>query len=337
MSRIVLHVGAGKTGSSALQTFLSTYAGTLVDGDLRYEYCSLEADGTIWRHDRVRSSARHSLMGYRASAQDLSSVDPSRFADNLRMFADGGIVPVFSQENWLAQVTRGKIPHCLAAADEVDVVAYLRPQVEWFNSGWWQWWAWDDRIAKPEDVLDVWPGITMHWGHFLQAWSNLPTVTKVYARLAPRDIVGDFLRLLGISVEHQVTMVNQAMSERMSRLYRTLPGLRQSFGPELDVVLAPYINDAGATPWVVEPRIVDRIISETRETNDLLLTFLDPVQREEMQADARWWDAAAFAERAYVPLETLQMDAQEAARLLGQAIVQTGRLYHTGKPAPDAL
>lgn len=325
MSRIIVHVGAGKTGSSALQRHLSFRSDPLAAGDTTYEYCVLEADGTVSRLDRVQANARQSIVGYQSSAHDVSLVNPSRFAAGLRDMETARRIPVFSQENWLAQPFRSMNVECFAVADEIEVVAYLRPQVDWFNSGWWQWWAWDSRITRPEDVLDVWPGVTMHWGHFLEAWARMPNVTKVHARLARNDVVGDFLDLLGVTSGHSAERVNPSMGERMVRLYRALPGLRTPQGAELDIVLARYMQDAGPTPWIVEPQLVERIIGEALETNRRLLSFLEPSQQAEMQSDPRWWNASAYAGRTATPLGSLTMDSREAAGFLAKVIMHAGR------------
>ena len=327
MSKIILHVGAGKTGSSALQKYLSLRTEPLIGGDVHYEYCAVEPDGSILRQEQVRSKAVRTAMRSLSSARDLSTVDASRFADGLRQLEQARIIPIFSQERWLKEPTRSNDLTCLEAATAIEIVAYLRPQAEWFNSGWWQWWAWDSRVRKPEDALDLWPENLMHWGHFLRLWSKVPNVT-IRARLAKRDIVGDFLGLLAIPAEHQVEIVNQSMSERLIRLYRAVPGFRQRAGGELDAILSRYMKNAGKTPWILTPEMIERIIAETKETNELLLSFLDAAQQDEMRADPRWWDPSAFADRVPVPLDELQMDSQEAAQFLAQV------LMHVGRPRP---
>jgi hypothetical protein len=325
MKKIILHVGAGKTGSSALQKYLSMLVDPLMAGGTRYEYCAVDSVGNILRQAGVREKSKQEIMGYCASTQDLSTISYFQFDVGLKQLEQAGVVPIFSQENWLTHPFQAKSLQCLEAADEIEIIAYLRPQTEWFNSCWWQWLAWDSRVESPEAVLDLWPDRIMHWGHYLEAWSRVPRVTKIHARLQRHDIVADILSLLRVRADHLAETVNSSMGENMIRLYRSLPGLRTPLGAELDVVIARHIEDAGATPWIVKPLLVKRIISETRETNELLLTFLDDAQQKEMTADRRWWDQSAFAERRLTSLDQLQMDPREAAQLLAQIIVRSCR------------
>ena len=81
------------------------------------------------------------------------------------------------------------------------VVAYVRPQIEWFNSAWWQWWTWRDEFDTPADLLRQWrggwrPGF-MRWRTQLAPWLVNPSVDGLTVRLYRRDTLPDFLELLG--------------------------------------------------------------------------------------------------------------------------------------------
>jgi hypothetical protein len=314
MSKIVLHIGAGKTGSSALQHYLS-FNGN-ISGEEKYKYCCLRPDGEVISGDELRSAASKSVIGYCSSTGEFDRISKGRFEDSIKSVWGEGYVPVLSQENWILNFNKIHSSNFLSIAEEVLVIGYFRPQVDWFNSGWWQWWEWDERFKEPVDVLNLWTSRIMFWGHHLRQWSQLANISKIHARLATSDIVGDFLGLLGASPSHSVEKINQGMNPKLIGLYRTIPGLRHPHGAELDVYLSRYLNDGEPTPWIVDMGLVERIIQECRISNDILWSFLDEKQKNEMRDDIRWWSSDVYKDKKVIDRNDLNIGIKDAGRII---------------------
>jgi len=325
MSKVVLHVGAGKTGSSALQRYLSMLNEPMQGNDVLYQYCVISNKGDLIVAPEIKLFAESSIIGYMNSASELDLESQEHFRGEFLRVKRAGVIPVFSQESWLLSSKKADIVNIFHPSTEIEIVAYVRPQIEWFNSGWWQWWAWSEKFEKPADVLDLWGNGVLWWGNHLRLWSQLPNVTRVRARLATTDIVADFLGLFGISANHQVETINQGMGADLIKFYRAIPGLRGPHGAELDTYLSRYIKGSDPSPWVVDKELGRRIVKECARSNEVLLDFLDDEQRVAMKEDARWWTEEAYASRPVTDLDQLQMGLRDAAKLLSNIILDALR------------
>lgn len=54
------------------------------------------------------------------------------------------------------------------------------------------------------------------------------------------------------------------------------------------------LKNPGATPWVLDSRMVTKIISETRSALKELHTMVEPEFKGPMLEDGRWWSPAAY-------------------------------------------
>lgn len=303
MARIILHVGAGKCGSSALQTLLTRQAA------LR------DSDGTVWRYavfdDRLALSVAPGLRadpvrGYLscASLANLRPHGPADLARLARALAAAGPV-VLSNEALLCMPDLAR-EFLTALGLPVTVLAYVRPQVDYVNSAWWQWGAW----ACGGDAHDRNRWITKRirqaqYGDFLDRWQAIGVVERIVVRPLPRDIVTDFLDAFGFErpVGLATHRTNPSLPGPVLRLLQAFPELRAAHGPEIDFLLPALLppEAAAPTPWVIDPALAEAIIDRSRPGNDRLLSRMTPDCAGAMREDRRWWSPEAFADRKPEP------------------------------------
>lgn len=206
---------------------------------------------------------------------------------------------------------------------DAEIVAYVRPQVDWFNAGWWQWWAWEDKFSRPEDVINAWGLHFMKWGARLRQWEGVPRVSKLTVRLHEGDVISDFAELLGIPGELSPTSddrKNISLSHMMTKLYWSIPALRSPHGAEVDSILAPILQTGDRAPWIVNEALAETIVLGLAKDNESLLRYLSPEQAATMKADKRWWSSDAYGDRPVSGLSDLELSREECLSILSKVL-----------------
>ncbi|MCR8550907.1 hypothetical protein M4578_24030 [Salipiger sp. P9] len=203
-SALILHVGMPKGGSSALQTALSRSPDLERPGGRRLRYSSLQQVGGLRRTlqgESLRQLGLLSVYGY-TSWPSIGPRDPAAAAPVLEQLnrlcqtgQEGGDLPIASNEGWISQ------PEIFARAlanwghPPVEVVAFLRPPVDWANAAFWQWGVWHARnmghwLARGERY---------RFGIDLESWAEIPNVRLRLSGFRP-DVVGKFAALYGVDL-----------------------------------------------------------------------------------------------------------------------------------------
>lgn len=128
-------------------------------------YCAWTSEREFLRGAAVTEAAARAPLGYVSS----TPVVPPALNGLVRGIAEIhklGFPPILSQEDW-ARNGDGCISALETLGLSLRVITYVRSQIEWFNAGWWQWWAWEDALSKPSDVMNA-------WGTEFLSWSELP-------------------------------------------------------------------------------------------------------------------------------------------------------------------
>lgn len=300
MERITLHVGAGKCGSTAIQDALTRRAVIPLAAGGQANYTVIDKDGRVEAGDQV-TPRRNGMSRRSADHAVLVGLGAGPF-DNLRRALSAVENPVISSESYLSGSEPGRA-FLARLGMPVHVVVYVRPQVDYINSAYWQWDAWTGKTPREWIRHRIKRSL---WHNKISQWAAMPEVQTVTVRLLPRDVVADFLGVLGASPTNDpiASRSNQSLPGAVLRFLQRHPDLRERYHEELICVLPKLLEgrDLGPVPWLVTPEMAQRIVRDTRGDNERLIEMLDPASAEAMRADRRWWDADAYAGRVAEPV-----------------------------------
>ncbi len=326
----VLHVGMPKCGSSALQAALS---GTpeLIGHDGRVlRYVALRRTGQLLHGSALQQRAAAKPSGYVNSARlaqmgGFGTLRRRKLAGLLRDVAADGARLLLSKEGWgheHGQFRRMRFVEQIGL--DAEVVIYVRPQVAWCNSAWWQWGAWRD-VPLQRWLRNQQPHL--RWADVVQGWQQVPGVSKVSVRLLPPDIVQDFCALIGAPAP-AAAAINPSLPEAVLRVFQRHRGLRATADDAaIEFTIGRHLRFEGSgTPWVLDAQTCARIVHDCHDSNLELLELLDEPSRAQMRADPAWWSAEFYAGRTVQPWVPPPPDAAQSDQLAAAALDALSRL-----------
>ena len=301
-------------------------------------YCAFQKNGKILYGNELVENARKTPLKYCSSFPEVTELaDLAVVKHELDNIYEQGYTPIFSQEDWGRRAGYFKNADFFSRLDcDIHAVVYVRPQVDWFNSAWWQWYAWHEKFSVPRDVIGAWGFNFMLWGNQIATWKRLARVQEVTVRLHPADIVLDFMELIGIqpSKDHVVPPKNNiSLSPTLVKLLKRYPALRQTHSADVDSILSNFIKFEGKTPWFLEPVLVNQILENTKEDNLRLQTMLDAPSKVAMEQDQRWWDVKYYENRKVWSEDEFKLTENELFLIVEQVIPA---LLKLGREVPHA-
>ncbi len=286
----IIHVGMPKCGSSALQIALSNH---LLSGS--YSYTVIRENAEVLNGELVKRLAKTSATGYVPSVSarkiaDWKSRQWQECRNAIAKIADLGDIPVFSNEAWgnqFSQFTQLDILRRLGL--KADVVMYVRPQVQWLNSAWWQWGAWTGQSFDSWFKSSI---LKADWFNVYQEWLAVPGVDNVTVRLLPNDVVSDFNQLLE-QPEASTSRANASLPAYLLRFFQQHEELRSgAHSSEIEFVMARHVDfPKASTPWVFSDQHISFCLSYYESSNLKLLNALNEKQKLEMRQCSAWWAA----------------------------------------------
>lgn len=323
---IVLHVGAPKAGSSALQYDLtwSPRRPILSGPGVECEYVAIDATGRLVRGDELDAFASLYAARYAASAaiDDLIALPAERFHRAIGTLAGmrgEGIVPVMSYELWL-HADRAAVHRFTAAlAGPLRVVAYVRDPVSWLTSLYWQ-------RRRPEPLsMGAWiarKATLCCWDRHVEAWRTAPNVVRVEVRLADEPVPADFARTVGFAPTPVDVRHNTRVPGEFARFVE-----RHAISPALSVseakfAWARWTAAAGVDgPFAPSPALfgaadLRAIVERTASSSAALLPHCDEEVRSRIVGDARWWSSDPEVHGGTPPGTAISPPVEESDRLL---------------------
>ncbi len=220
--KLILHVGANKTGSSAIQRFLALNAS------------ALRSEGIVVPDKDFRASEE--VEGHHVFSFQKLLEDPAEGRQLLKDALDSIIRDrpetkkiLMSAENLAANPAAPSFFEGLSGDYEVEVVMYIRRQDEFILSSWQQWHSkvWTDFWAWLVSVV----GRLGNWQAHLQNWEKVVPreniKVRVYERprLESEDVIADFYGTLGLpapfeSMAYPKKSVNPSFSDAVMELVK---------------------------------------------------------------------------------------------------------------------
>jgi hypothetical protein len=193
--KLIVHIGANKTGSSAIQRFLALNCGLL------------RASGIVVPDNEFSLSDRpqgfHVFGFEKLLRQADGRVQLEQAIDRVADAAADASTIILSAENLAANGNAPALFKGLAERFDLQVILYVRRQDEYLLSTWQQWyskigtdfWAW---------AISAIGGLG-NWQRYLENWESVVPPDRICVRVFERqkldgaDVIRDFCNRCGIS------------------------------------------------------------------------------------------------------------------------------------------
>lgn len=289
--RMILHLGAPKCGSSALQTALSRQPDHRGTDGTRYAYTALFRNRLVIRGAALPIAARASAYGYvnwpNFIAGDMTSPIFPAIERELQRAGRNGYVPILSSEGWLTRHNAFGRLLARLGHPRIDVVAFLRPPMGWMNAAFWQWGVWG------AGTIDRWithGRLPYTFGSDLEAWSRIPGVRVRFGRSQP-DVVHRFADLYGIDLTSGIDSNRSAPAALIEILLRHRHLRPDGNASKIEFIYGRWCPPVdGPRPWAIEARHADRMQRVLERERAALFKIGGPVEIADLQSDPRWSD-----------------------------------------------
>ena len=295
--RLILHVGEPKCGSSALQTALSRLPDLprADGGKLRYTVwnAAVGVSGLL-TGEELRLSAMRSAYGY-ASWPNFRADDPDPpflpAMEKLISKGDGRTIPIASCEGWISRHETFARHLARWGNPPVDVVAFLRPPLEWVNAAYWQWGVWH------APSLDAWikrGNLPYSFGFDLEKWAAIPNVRLRIANSRP-DVIKHFSRFYGVDLSHAEVSNASSSPALIGLLLRNRQFRPDGHNSSTEFVVQRWCPPVGGPKlWALGVRHVLALRGNSVRNRNALLNVLDVKTRVEIEADPRWMEEKPY-------------------------------------------
>jgi len=221
LKRVVFHIGAGKTGSSSIQSLLASSSKVLADQGVAFLGRMLEQQVELQLLPRESWQRNGGWSEWLSSGSNATEGFVARLGEQLDALEELGIhTVIISNEGLLHNLLNFK-PILLQLAERglrIEVVAVLRRHYEWAFSAYLQW-------GIRHKII---PGRVLSFGQWLDrkrpkfapsllAWRDCPGVDHLilinYSSVS--DVVPEFLSRLGLELAYEPSSsarINQAAS-----------------------------------------------------------------------------------------------------------------------------
>lgn len=319
MADLILHIGAGKCGSSALQSYLTANPIVKKGDAVCAEYIALNARlRTIYTGEGLRKRA--GVYGYAVSSDAVDlKIDKFRILRDKLAASEHDLI--ISNEGWVHRPEE-VIAYLKRSGIKARVVMYVRPQPPVINSAWWQWGAWDgssinDYVAHRERHA--------RWGNVAKHWLRHEVIKSFEIRPVREDVVADFIAgVLGCDAPGKTSRANQSLSAEYLRLFQAHDGLRH--GPAIESALSKNVPMRSRTPWVLEPAMVAGIIQRAKASNRAMLDLMDADSRKHVESDAAWWEPEAYADKLVASADPVPLENAELQKMCADMVTAIYRL-----------
>ena len=347
----ILHVGAPKCGSSALQQALSVSPDLIgADGQRHvYQAARMTKAGPVpVQGRRLGAMVRHSVHGYATWPNVTRQDDPVAYwqivAKGVADVRHQGHVPILSSEGWIAHAAAAAGLRQAAGLDLLDVIAFLRPPLDWLNAAYWQWGIWPIGVLHNPHTERWIKRVRYDPASQVVDWTRVPGV-RLSVDSARSDVVAGFARRYGLPLEAGGTVNSApppALTGFLLRNRRYRPTAHDS---ATEFVVQRWCRFAPTDKlWAFPPRFATEAWPRLQEDVARMMEALPPTTAERLLAEPGWttldpyWarlkagptrlDAPEGLAALYDGMAAGADKATRAARLKGGSAV--------GKPAASA-
>ena len=248
-ARLILHIGANKTGSSAIQSFL------------RLNHRALGAAGVLVPDRELGTSAKVTGEHVFAFQEFINTSNRAALETRVRALVNSGAKTVICSAENLSNGANFQFFNKFLSGLNCKIVLYIRRQDELLTSSWQQW------NSKRETDLNAWLLLALqrlgHWNRCIDGWETVSAPGSVAVRVFQRadlvknDVVDDFIEACGLEepaggFKRSTGMVNPSYSDLITPI---VSGSKFIFTGEHDNDFYHMVGDLTGDFYVAHKRI----------------------------------------------------------------------------------
>lgn len=310
----VFHIGASKCGSSSIQRALSLKPQFSSKHSSRmFRYFALQPVGQMGPFKIKRRMAKSIASGFPSHNfiklfvadhdEAIPTLNMERVMQVRQLIQDQNeakITPIFSSEG-IVDILRENFGVKLFQELQINPLffLYIRPQVEFINSAWWQWGVWKNipfsrwyhgKLCK-----------AAKWNSAITNFRQLHFDHEVHVGICSENVVENFFNKLSVDLDPSI--INQRTNTSLSTdaISFLLRNRRYRQGPHsnrADTILGRLKSlQNEPSPWCLTRQHVEEIIKVNKDSNYELLKLLPNNVAEKIEADPKWWSADAYSDK----------------------------------------
>lgn len=301
--RLFMHVGVPKCGSSAIQSLLGN--SDFYQENKSILYVSIDGFGNLLYGDKLLQQAKKSIFQYSSSVEIsyLLKLDQDKIKaifDELEELFKNFETIIISNEEWGVKPSEvNQFFEALFSVKrfEINVIGYIRPQVEWFNSAWWQWGAWSDHS------FDYWLDHAINnasWFKHIELWNSFSWVDNVHFSLLNSNMISGFLSKIGAKFSELSMISNQSSCDLLLRFFQLNREFRKSSHDSgKEFALNHWLNfQDNSTPFVIQKKNIEEIQRFHKEGNEKLVDYLCDEDKKTIQNEnSKWFSIIPYEEK----------------------------------------
>lgn len=293
--RAILHVGAPKCGSSALQRALSAQPELSGADGRRHVYMAgrVTEDGLVpVTGRRLAAMMRHSVHGYlswpNVTRQDNQPAYWAQVGAGIAAQTRAGRVPILSSEGWVAHADQAPALAAAAGLETLDAVAYVRPPLDWINAAYWQWGIWHTGFFHNRQVERWLERARYDVGPHVAAWARMPNV-RLAVDSARADVVAGFAARYGLPLQAG-DKVNSAPPPALTGFFLRNRRFRPTpHDSAAEFVVQRWCQFAPSDKlWAFLPRLAQEVWPRLQEDVARMMDALSPETAERLLAEPGW-------------------------------------------------
>ena len=301
--RTYVHIGLDKCGSSSLQKFFSQNPYITNINNTKFEYRCFTKNGTL-NGNQVKKLQNKERCGYISSVglSSMKSFDKNKFESFRKKNNSKNVDLIYSCEGWYRALVNKELFINLCSSLEGSIkrelifIAFLRSPVEWINSAWWQWGAWQCKnYIEFEEWLEK-STLNTCWYRYFKNFKSLANNHKLILKPVNNDVVKDMCKILNLNQKKYITKkTNSSFPIEIYKLYMEYEELRpNNHSNKIDYILSDLINQSHLkdinSPWILNEQHINFILNHTKKSTKKLVSLLDIIDQKNILENPAWWD-----------------------------------------------
>ena len=276
MKNLILHIGHSKCGSTSLQKFFGL--------NFQKKYISRNGESFIYAeigpNGKILSKLSLDINGYMPMGSELKFDHPElkkilgsleeKFeeTDNLILSSEG-----WSNHNIITPYVKKAFE---SQSYKVKIFMVTRPQIEFLNSGWWQWGVWEYKLVENwvKSHTD-----NVNFFSRLSQWSIISNVEQINVCDISQDIFKSFLKSYSIEVE-EISMPESSNIGTNIDLLRHIYNRKDFYGrtvhdPRIEFKLNEVLNLKRVDmPFVIDFDLSKKVLIKNQASNKSLIEMM---------------------------------------------------------------